>query len=76
MALPAPERGGAAILALVSVEVPTLVLDSEASTENLTGWAADVASLLPRGSHRSLEGQWHTVPDDTLAPELVGFLRN
>lgn len=59
-----------------SVEVPTLVLDSEASTENLTGWAAAVASLLPRGRHLSLEGQWRTVPDDTLALVLVAFFRD
>jgi pimeloyl-ACP methyl ester carboxylesterase len=60
---------------LGSVEVPTLVLDSEGSTENLTGWAASVASLLPRGIHRSLEGEWHTVADDVLAPVLVEFYR-
>ena len=58
---------------LRSVVVPTLVIDSEGSTDNLTGWAASVASQLPRGSHRSLAGEWHSVPDDILAPVLVEF---
>jgi hypothetical protein len=44
---------------LRSVVVLTLVLDSEGSTENLTGWVARVASQLPRSSHRSLRGEWH-----------------
>jgi pimeloyl-ACP methyl ester carboxylesterase len=58
---------------LRSVEVPTLVLDSEGSSDNLTGWAATVARQLPRGSHRSLAGEWHSVPDETLAPVLLEF---
>jgi pimeloyl-ACP methyl ester carboxylesterase len=60
---------------LRSIEVPTLVLDSEGSSDNLTGWAATVASQLPRGSHRSLAGEWHSVPDEVLAPALLEFLR-
>lgn len=58
---------------LRSVEVPTLVLDSDGSTDDLTGSAATVASQLPHGSHRSLAGQWHTVPDDALAAVLTDF---
>jgi pimeloyl-ACP methyl ester carboxylesterase len=58
---------------LRSVAVPTLVLDSMGSTDDLTGWAATVAGQLPQGSHRSLAGQWHSVPDETLAPVLVEF---
>jgi pimeloyl-ACP methyl ester carboxylesterase len=61
---------------LRSVEAPTLVLDSMGSSDDLTGWAAAVAARLPRGSHRSLAGEWHTVPDETLAPVLVEFLRD
>jgi hypothetical protein len=45
------------------------------SSDNLSGWAATVAKQLPRGSHRSLAGEWHTVPDETLAPVLVEFLQ-
>jgi pimeloyl-ACP methyl ester carboxylesterase len=55
------------------VEVPTLVLDSQGSSDDLTGWAAGVAANLPRGTHRSLAGDWHGVPDADLAAALRGF---
>ena len=58
---------------LRSVRVPTRVLDSRGSTDNLTGWAATVAAQIPLGSHRSLAGQWHGVPDEVMAPVLVEF---
>jgi pimeloyl-ACP methyl ester carboxylesterase len=58
---------------LESVEVPALVLDSEGSGEDLTGWAATVASRLPNATHRSLAGEWHVVADETLAPVLIEF---
>jgi pimeloyl-ACP methyl ester carboxylesterase len=60
---------------LRSVEVPALVLDSTGSSDDLTGWASTVARQLPRGSHRSLAGEWHTVPDEVLAPVLTEFFR-
>jgi pimeloyl-ACP methyl ester carboxylesterase len=60
---------------LRAVAVPTLVLDSEGSTDNLTSWAAAVAAALPQGSHRSLAGEWHSVPDEVLAPALLEFFR-
>lgn len=60
---------------LRSVAIPTLVLDSEGSSNNLTGWAARVATQLPEGRHRSLAGEWHSVPDDVLAPVLSEFFR-
>lgn len=56
-----------------SVAVPTLVLDSMGSSDDLTGWAATVAADLPDGSHRSLAGEWHGVPDETLADALREF---
>jgi pimeloyl-ACP methyl ester carboxylesterase len=61
---------------LASVTVPTLVLDSAGSSDDLTGWAAGVASQLPNGSHRSLPGEWHGVTDEVLAPVLIEFLRD
>jgi pimeloyl-ACP methyl ester carboxylesterase len=61
---------------LRAVEVPTLVLDSQGSTDDLTGWAATVASQLPRATHRSLAGEWHGVPDGVLAPVLTEFFRD
>jgi pimeloyl-ACP methyl ester carboxylesterase len=60
---------------LRSVAVPTLVIDSAGSTDDLSGWAATVAGQLPHGSHRTLAGEWHSVPDDVLAPVLVEFFR-
>lgn len=60
---------------LRSVAVPTLVLDSEGSSDNLTGWAATVVGQLPSGSHRSLAGEWHSVPDEVLAPVLLEFFQ-
>ena len=59
---------------LGKVGVPTLVMDSEGSGDNLTGWAASVAALLRNGTHRSLPGEWHGVPDETLAPVLIEYL--
>jgi pimeloyl-ACP methyl ester carboxylesterase len=59
-----------------SVKVPTLVLDSQGSGGALTAMAATVAEALPNGSGRSLAGEWHGVPDDTLAPVLTEFFRD
>lgn len=59
-----------------SVTAPTLVIDSEGSTGELTGWAAAIVDALPNGTHRSLLGQWHSVPDQDLAPVLTEFLQD
>lgn len=61
---------------VASVTAPTLIIDSEASTGDLTGWAAAVVDALPNGTHRSMAGQWHGVPDDDLAPVLTEFFRH
>jgi pimeloyl-ACP methyl ester carboxylesterase len=58
---------------LTSVTLPTLVLDSEGSSDDLIGMAATVAGALPNGSHRSLAGEWHGVSDEVLAPVLIDF---
>jgi hypothetical protein len=58
-----------------SVTVPTLVLDSQGSSSDIAAMAAAVADALPRGTHRSLAGEWHGVPDEVLAPVLTGFLQ-
>jgi alpha-beta hydrolase superfamily lysophospholipase len=60
---------------LASVTVPTLVLDSQGSPDDLTGMAATVAAWLPNSSHQSLAGAWHGVADDILAPVLTAFFR-
>jgi pimeloyl-ACP methyl ester carboxylesterase len=58
---------------LASVTVPTLILDSEGSSEDLTGMAATIARELPNASHRSLAGAWHGLADDVLAPALIEY---
>jgi pimeloyl-ACP methyl ester carboxylesterase len=60
---------------LSSVPTPTLVLDSQGSSDELTGWAATVAAALPDARHRSLRGQWHGVPAEDLAPVIAQFCR-
>jgi len=56
-----------------AVTVPTLVLDSDGSTDDLSGWASLVAARLPNATHRSLTGEWHGLADDVLAPVLTEF---
>ncbi len=59
---------------LASVTQPTLVLDSAGTSDDLSGWAADVAALLPAATHRSLPGEWHAVADDVLVAAIVGHI--
>jgi len=60
---------------LASVTVPTLVLDSEGSSDELTGMAATIAKTLPHGSHKSVPGEWHGVPNEVLAPVLTDVFK-
>ena len=58
---------------LSGVGVPTLVIHSENSSEDLRGWAQGVADALPRASLRALPGEWHGIAPDVLAPALTEF---
>jgi hypothetical protein len=58
------------------VTVPTLVIDSQGSSGELTAMAATVAEALPNSTRRSLAGEWHGVPDEALAPVLTGFFND
>jgi pimeloyl-ACP methyl ester carboxylesterase len=58
---------------LAKVSTPTLVIDSQGSSDDLTGWAASVAAALPNARHRSLPGGWHGVPVEVLAPVVAEF---
>jgi pimeloyl-ACP methyl ester carboxylesterase len=58
---------------LAKVPTPTLVLDSQGSSDDLTGWAASVAAALADARHRSLPGGWHGVPVEVLAPVVKEF---
>lgn len=56
---------------LGEVTPPTLVLDSAGTSDDLSGWSANLAARLPNATHRSLPGEWHTVADDVLAPVII-----
>ena len=56
------------------VRTPALVLDSQGSSEDLTGGVAAIAAALPNGTHRSLPGDWHGVPAGELAPVVSDFM--
>jgi pimeloyl-ACP methyl ester carboxylesterase len=60
---------------LRGVTTPTLVLDSQGSSEEITGSAAAVAAALPNSTHRRLAGDWHGVPHEVLAPVLIEFFQ-
>jgi pimeloyl-ACP methyl ester carboxylesterase len=59
---------------LAQVKVPTLVLDSEGSSDDLTGSAAMAARLIPGARHKSLPGEWHVVAPELIAREIKAFL--
>ncbi|MBL0935448.1 MAG: alpha/beta hydrolase [Rhizobiaceae bacterium] len=56
-----------------AVEVPTLVLDSQGSSDDLTGSAASAAHLIPNARHKSLMGEWHVVEPELIAAEIRQF---
>lgn len=61
---------------LRSVRTPTLVLDSQGSSDDLTEGTAALVAALPNGTGRSLPGGWHGVPDKELAPVLTEFFQD
>jgi hypothetical protein len=60
---------------LRSVRTPTLVLDSQGSSDDLTGGTAAIADALPSGTRLSLTGDWHGAPDEDLAAAIGDFFR-
>lgn len=58
---------------LGAVSVPTLILDSDGSSDDLTGSAASAARHIPGARHRSLPGEWHVVAPDLIAAEIKSF---
>lgn len=59
---------------LAAVAAPTLVLDSQGSSDELTGSAATAAKLIPGARHKSLPGEWHVVAPDLIAREIEAYL--
>lgn len=41
-----------------------------------TGWAAAIMGALPHGTHVSLPGEWHGVPEADLAVAVSEFFRS
>ena len=58
---------------LAKVDIPTLVLDSTGSAPWLRSAAAATAVALPQATHRSLDGGFHYLPPEVLAPALTEF---
>jgi pimeloyl-ACP methyl ester carboxylesterase len=52
---------------------PVLVLTSEGSDERLPTWGRWLRDTLPNASLRTLEGEWHGVAPEVLAPVLTEF---
>lgn len=59
-----------------AVQVPTLVLDSQGSSDDLAGGSTAIVQALPNATRRSLAGEWHGVADEALAPVLTQFFRS
>jgi len=60
---------------LAAITVPTLILDSEGSTDDLTGSAAAAARLISGAGHVSLPGEWHVVAPALIAREIKMFIK-
>jgi pimeloyl-ACP methyl ester carboxylesterase len=58
----------------VSVTIPTLVVDGEASPAWARNAVAALVGALPTAARRTLIGQTHQVDPEVLAPELDAFL--
>ena len=56
---------------LSAIATPTLVLDSAGSDPRLRTWARRVCDALPNARHRTLDGPWHRIPPEDLAPVLT-----
>lgn len=60
---------------LRAVRTPTLVIDSQGSSDYLTEGTAALVEALPDAVGRSLPGGWHGIPDKELAPVVAEFFR-
>lgn len=58
---------------LATLPVPVLAVHSTASPEWLAAGAVAVAKTVPSGELTALDGSFHEVPVDTLAPVLRAF---
>jgi pimeloyl-ACP methyl ester carboxylesterase len=61
---------------LSRIATPALLVDSASSPPWLRAAASATADALPAGEHRSLEGAFHTIPPEVLAPVVAEFFRS
>lgn len=58
-----------------SVPVPTFVLDSTGTGQEMNDGVDEIVKALPHSTHKRLDGEWHGLPAEVLAPELAGFYK-
>jgi pimeloyl-ACP methyl ester carboxylesterase len=58
---------------LAALATPTLVVNSAGSDHRLRGWARQLCDVMPNATHREMDGEWHGVPLEDLAPVLTAF---
>jgi pimeloyl-ACP methyl ester carboxylesterase len=56
-----------------SVPIPTLVLDSTGTGQEMNDGVDEIVKALPHSTHKRLDGEWHGLPVEVLAPELAQF---
>ncbi|GGM05651.1 MULTISPECIES: alpha/beta fold hydrolase [Micromonospora] len=59
---------------LARLDVPTLVINSDSTSEWLRVAAEATAAALPNGRQVTLPGVWHKVPAEVLCPAVVEFV--
>lgn len=65
--LPTPELSG--------IRTPALIINSTVTGEFMHHWTEDTADALPNGVHLTLDGEWHDVPHEILAPVMIAFFK-
>jgi pimeloyl-ACP methyl ester carboxylesterase len=65
--LPTPE--------LSRIQTLALVINSTVTGEFMHHWTKDTAEALPNGVHLTLDGEWHDVPPEILAPVMIAFFK-
>ena len=65
--LPMPE--------LSSIQTPSLIINSMVTGDFMHNWTKDTADALPNGVHLTLDGEWHSVPPEILAPVMIAFFK-
>ena len=57
------------------VRMPALVMDGSESFPFMHATAVTLASAMPKGQHRTVEGQTHEVSAEAIAPVLIEFFK-